>query len=398
MLTSLALISLFGLLAGGLCTRLRLPALLGMLLTGVVLGPSVLGWLDPTLLQLSAALRQLALVIILARAGLSLDLGVLRRAGRPAVLLCFVPACFEIAGSIVLAPPLLGVTPIEGAVIGSVIAAVSPAVVAPRMLSLMERGLGQQHAIAQMILAGASVDDVFVIVMLTVTIGLAAGGGFSPAALLAVPVSILLGLLAGVLCGAVYAQFFRHVHARDSVKVLALLSVGLLLPALEARLQTVGIPLSGMLGVLAMGVTARRIDPARAARVSDQYGRLWVGAEVLLFALVGAAVPLSYAAAAGPRAVALVGGALLFRMAGVGASVAGTQLTGRERLFSAIAYTPKATVQAAVGGVPLAMGLACGELALTVAVLSIVLTAPLGAALIDWAAPRLLPRDDRAQM
>ncbi len=393
MLTSLALIFLFGLITGGLCKRLRLPALLGMLLTGVVLGPYVLNLIDRSLLDISAALRQLALVVILARAGLSLDLGVLRRAGRPAVLLCFVPACFEIVGATVLAPVLLGVTPIEGAVVGSVIAAVSPAVVTPRMLSLMERGLGQKHAIPQMILAGASVDDVFVIVMLTVTTGLAAGGGFSPATLLTVPVSIALGLVAGVLCGIGYAKFFQLVHARDSVKVLTLLSIGFLLLALETTLKTVGVPLSGMLGILAMGVTALRIDPVRAERVSAKFGRLWVGAEILLFALVGAAVDLSYAAAAGLAAVVLVFGALLFRMAGVGASVAGTQLTPRERLFSAIAYTPKATVQAAVGGVPLAMGLACGNLALTVAVLSIVLTAPLGAALIDATAPRLLTHD-----
>ncbi|NCB29114.1 MAG: sodium:proton antiporter [Clostridia bacterium] len=393
MLTSLALIFLFGLITGGLCKRLRLPALLGMLLTGVVLGPYVLNLIDRSLLDISAALRQLALVVILARAGLSLDLGVLRRAGRPAVLLCFVPACFEIVGATVLAPVLLGVTPIEGAVVGSVIAAVSPAVVTPRMLSLMERGLGQKHAIPQMILAGASVDDVFVIVMLTVTTGLAAGGGFPPATLLTVPVSIALGLVAGVLCGIGYAKFFQLVHARDSVKVLTLLSIGFLLLALETALKTVGVPLSGMLGILAMGVTALRIDPVRAERVSAKFGRLWVGAEILLFALVGAAVDLSYAAAAGLAAVVLVFGALLFRMAGVGASVAGTQLTPRERLFSAIAYTPKATVQAAVGGVPLAMGLACGNLALTVAVLSIVLTAPLGAALIDATAPRLLTHD-----
>lgn len=393
MLTSLALIFLFGLITGGLCKRLRLPALLGMLLTGVVLGPYVLNLIDRSLLDISAALRQLALVVILARAGLSLDLGVLRRAGRPAVLLCFVPACFEIVGATVLAPVLLGVTPIEGAVVGSVIAAVSPAVVTPRMLSLMERGLGQKHAIPQMILAGASVDDVFVIVMLTVTTGLAAGGGFSPATLLTVPVSIALGLVAGVLCGIGYAKFFQLVHARDSVKVLTLLSIGFLLLALETALKTVGVPLSGMLGILAMGVTALRIDPVRAERVSAKFGRLWVGAEILLFALVGAAVDLSYAAAAGLAAVVLVFGALLFRMAGVGASVAGTQLSPKERLFSAIAYTPKATVQAAVGGVPLAMGLACGNLALTVAVLSIVLTAPLGAALIDATAPRLLTHD-----
>ena len=396
MLTSLALIFLLGLLLGGLCTLVRVPPLVGMLAAGLLLGPHTLGLLDPSLLAISAALRQLALVVILAKAGLSLDLDTLRRAGRPALLLCFVPACFEIAGCILLAPPLLGVTRLEAAVIGSVIAAVSPAVVVPRMLSLMERGLGERHAIPQMILAGASVDDVFVIVMLTVTTGLAAGGSFSPLALAGVPVSILTGLAGGALAGLAFAALWKRLHARDSVKVLVLLSVGFLLLELETRLKAVGIPFSGLLAIMAMGVLARRRDPVRAARVADKFGRLWVGAELLLFALVGAAVDLSYAAKAGLAAVALVFGALAFRMLGVGASVARTKLTRRERLFSAIAYTPKATVQAAVGGVPLAMGLACGELALTVAVLSIVLTAPLGAFLIDRTAPHLLATDGQA--
>lgn len=394
MLTSLALIFLLGLSLGGLCARLRLPPLLGMVVAGLVLGPHALGLLDPALLSISAALRQLALVVILLRAGLALDLPSLRRVGRPAVLLCFVPACFEILGCIVLAPPLLGVTRVEAAVLGSVLAAVSPAVVVPRMLSLMERGLGTRHAIPQMVLAASSVDDVFVIVMLTVTTGLAAGGSFTPLTLFQVPVSILLGLLAGAAVGLAFVRFFRAVHVRDSAKVLVLLSLGFLLLEAETRLKAIGLPLSGMLGIMAMGLATFRLYPELAARLSAKLSRLWVAAEVLLFTLVGAAADPGYALAAGTAAVALIFGALAFRMAGVGLSVAGTPLTARERLFTAIAYTPKATVQAAVGGVPLAMGLACGNLALALAVLSILLTAPIGAFAIDQTAPRLLaPRE-----
>lgn len=394
MLTSLALIFLLGLSLGGLCARLRLPPLLGMVVAGLVLGPHALGLLDPALLSISAALRQLALVVILLRAGLALDLPSLRRVGRPAVLLCFVPACFEILGCIVLAPPLLGVTRVEAAVLGSVLAAVSPAVVVPRMLSLMERGLGTRHAIPQMVLAASSVDDVFVIVMLTVTTGLAAGGSFTPLTLFQVPVSILLGLLAGAAVGLAFVRFFRAVHVRDSAKVLVLLSLGFLLLEAETRLKAIGLPLSGMLGIMAMGLATFRLYPELAARLSAKLSRLWVAAEVLLFTLVGAAADPGYALAAGAAAVALIFGALAFRMAGVGLSVAGTPLTARERLFTAIAYTPKATVQAAVGGVPLAMGLACGNLALALAVLSILLTAPIGAFAIDQTAPRLLaPRE-----
>lgn len=390
MLTSLALLFLCGLLAGGLCTRLHLPSLLGMLAVGLLLGPQVLGVLDDSLLTLSPVLRQVALIIILAKAGLSLDLDALRQARRPAVLLCFLPATFEIIGCILLAPPLLGVSALEGAVIGSVVAAVSPAVVVPRMLRLIAKRQGTQHAIPQMVLAGASVDDVFVIVMLTVTTGLAAGGDFSVLTVLTVPISVALGLLTGVLCGALLCALFGKLHMRDSVKVLLLFSVSFLLTTAETALKAHGIALSAMLGVMAMGVTILRRDTARATRLADKFGKLWVGAELLLFTLVGAAVQLPYLATAGIAAVVLVFGALSLRMVGVFACVSGTVLTWRERVFTAIAYTPKATVQAAIGGVPLAMGLACGNLALTVAVLSIVLTAPLGAFFIDHTAAHLL--------
>lgn len=390
MLTSLALLFLLGLTLGGLCARIHLPPLLGMIVAGLLLGPYVFGAIDPALLAISTPLRQLALVVILLRAGLALDLSALRRVGRPAVLLCFVPASFEILGCIVLAPLLLGVTHIEAAVLGSVLAAVSPAVVVPRMLALMERGAGTAHSIPQMIMAGSSVDDVFVIVMLTVTTGIVAGGSFSPLTLLQVPVSIVLGLIAGAIIGTLFAKFFRLLHVRDSAKVLVLLSISFLLLTAETALKAVHVPFSGMLAIMTMGLAILRTRPELAERLSAKMSRLWVAAEVVLFTLVGAAVDPRYAIAFGLAAVALIFGALLFRMAGVGVSVAGTPLTRRERLFTAIAYTPKATVQAAVGGVPLAMGLACGNLALTLAVLSILLTAPLGAFAIDYTAPRLL--------
>ena len=387
MLTSLALIFLLGLLLGQLCVRLRLPALLGYVLAGIALGGSALNALSPDLLAISADLRRFALVVILLRAGLTLKTADLRRAGRPALLLCFVPACCEIAGCVLLAPLLLGCTPLEGAVIGSVLAAVSPAVVVPRMIALIEQGRGAAHAVPQMVLAGASADDVFVIVVFTAAAGLCAGGSFSPAVLLTVPVSIALGALAGLALGRALAWSFPRVHLRDSYKVVLLLGVSFLLLAAE---DAAPFPFSGLLAILGLGLAILHADPVRAARLSAKLNRLWAAAELLLFALVGAAVDLPYAARAGAAAVALVALCLVFRMAGVALSVARSALTPKERLFAAISYCPKATVQAAIGGTPLAMGLACGADALTVAVISILLTAPLGALAIDRTAGRLL--------
>ena len=389
MLLSLAYLFLLGLALGQLCVRLHLPALIGYIAAGILLGPDVLGAFSPDFLALSAELRRLALIVILLRAGLALDLGALKKVGRPAVLLCFVPACFEIAGCIVLAPPRLGLSRLEGALLGAVIAAVSPAVVVPRMLSLIERGLGTGHAIPQMILAGASVDDVFVLVMFSAFCSMLTGGGFSPLTLARVPVSIALGCAAGLAVGLAFAALFRRVALRTTASLLVLLALCFLLMALE---DVSPVPFSGMLAVMVLGVTILRRAPTLAAAYSAKLGSIWVAAEMMLFALVGAAVELAYVRAAGLAAVALVLGALVFRMAGVGASVAGTALTPRERLFSMFAYSPKATVQAAIGGVPLAMGLACGHTVLTAAVVSILLTAPLGAFLIDHFAEKLLSK------
>lgn len=387
MLTSLGFVLLLGLVLGTLATRLRLPSLVGMLLAGILLGPCVLNLLSPSLLGISANLRQLALVIILTRAGLSLDVDDLRRAGRPAILMCFLPATFEVLGMVVLAPRLLGVSTLDAAIMGAVVGAVSPAVIAPRMLKLMEEGYGTAKGIPQMVLAGASVDDVFVIVLFTSFTGMAQGGTFSPAALAGVPVSIVLGAAFGLLIGFVLARFFAKFHMRDSIKVVILLGLAFLLVALE---DVIPVPFSGLLAVLGAGLGLRRWRLVVAQRLTAKFGKLWVGAEIMLFVLVGAEVDLGYAAAAGLAAVATVLGVLCFRALGVLLCVAGSKLTRSERLFTVLAYLPKATVQAAIGGVPLAMGLACGQIVLTVAVIAILVTAPLGAFAIDFSYKKLL--------
>ena len=390
MLTSLGFVLLLGLALGALAVRLRLPSLVGMLLAGILLGPYVLNLLSPALLDISADLRQLALVIILTRAGLSLDLADLRRAGRPAILMCFLPATFEMLGMVVLAPRLLGMSPLDAAIMGAVVGAVSPAVIVPRMLRLMEEGYGTAKGIPQMVLAGASVDDVFVIVLFTSFTGMAQGGAFSPAALAGVPVSILLGAVFGLGVGYVLATFFAQFHMRDSAKVVLLLGLAFLLVALE---DVIPVPFSGLLAVLGAGLGLRRRRLVVAQRLTAKFGKLWVGAEIMLFVLVGAEVNLPYAAAAGLAAVATVLGVLCFRALGVLLCVAGSRLNRQERLFSVLAYLPKATVQAAIGGVPLAMGLGCGQIVLTVAVIAILVTAPLGAFAIDLTYRKLLTRD-----
>lgn len=391
MLWSLALVFLGGLLAGEVFRRLRLPPLLGMLLVGIAFGPYALGLLDDSLLAISADLRKVALVIILTRAGLSLDIGDLRKVGRSAVLLCFVPATFEIVGTVILAPRLLGVSVLEAAIIGSVIAAVSPAVVVPRMLRLMDEGYGAKQGIPQMILAGASVDDVYVIVLFSSFTSLASGGTLSPLDFVRIPTSLVLGIAAGVLCGLALAWWFSHVHMRDSIKVVVFLALSFVLVTIEDHCTGI-IGFSGLLAVMSMGIMLGQRIPVVSKRLSAKYDRLWVGAELLLFVLVGAMVNVAYVAYAGVAAILLILGAMVFRMAGVFASVLGTKLNGKERAFCMMAYTPKATVQAAIGGVPLAMGLACGETVLTVAVLAILITAPFGAIAIDCTYKKWLQR------
>ncbi len=392
MLTSLALIFLLGLMLGGIFNKMKLPSLLGMIITGMILSPYALNLLDPSIVGISADLRQLALIIILTRAGLSLDISDLKKVGRPAILMCFVPACFEIAGVILIAPRVFGISVIEAAIMGSVIAAVSPAVVVPRMLKIMEESYGKERSIPQLILAGASVDDVFVIVLFTAFTSLATGDNFSATSILQIPISIILGVIIGALFGIGLCIFFKKFHMRDSVKILIILSLSCLMIELQNQLEGI-LPISGLLAIMSMGITIFQKYNILAKRLSVKYNKLWVAAEVLLFVLVGATVDLNYAVKAGVYAILIVLGALVFRMIGVYVCLLKTRLTKNERLFCMVAYTPKATVQAAIGAIPLSMGLACGQQVLTVAVLSILITAPFGAICIDRLYPKLLRRE-----
>ena len=382
MLLSIAVILLTGLLLGGLFSKIKLPSLLGMIIVGIVLGPHALNLIDESILNISADLRQIALVIILTRAGLSLDISDLKRVGRPAILMCFVPACVEIIGTVLLAPLLLGISTLEAAVMGSVLAAVSPAVIVPRMIRLMEEGYGVDKSIPQLILAGASVDDVFVIVIFTAFTSLASTGELSPVSILQIPVSIVLGIIVGVIVGMVLVKFFRMFHMRDSVKLLIILSFSFLLIELQNQLEGI-VPFSGLLAIMSLGIVIKRKYDILAKRLSGKYNKLWVAAEIFLFVLVGATVDLKYAVVAGVSAVLLVAGALVFRMIGVALCLIKTDLSRKERLFCMVAYVPKATVQAAIGAIPLTMGLSCGQIVLTIAVLSILITAPFGAICID---------------
>ena len=393
MLFSLAVIFLVGSLLGKIFEVFGLPRLIGMLLTGIVLGPYVGNVIAGSLLSISADLRQIALIIILTRAGLSLNLNDLKQVGRPALLLCFVPATLEILGTILLAPRLLGFNILQAAVLGTIIAAVSPAVVVPKMLGLMQKGYGVKKSIPQMVLAGASVDDVYVIVLFTAFTSLAMGGSLRPIAILTVPIAIGTGILVGALCGLLLTKLFSRLHMRDTTKVGILLSVAFLLVSLEQVLEGI-VGFSGLLAVMALGVVLQQRMPKVSNRLSRKFSKMWVGAEVLLFVLVGATVNISYATKAGLAAILLIGGALIFRVAGVFISLWKTELTRDERVFTAIAYMPKATVQAAIGGIPLAMGIPGGEIMLTVAVIAILVTAPVGAILIDSTHKRLLAKSE----
>lgn len=391
MLTSLAMIFIFGLLLGGIFKKLKLPSLLGMLITGILLGPYVLNLLDDSILLISADLRQIALVIILMRAGLSLDIGDLKKVGRPAVLMCFIPALFEIAGVMLLAPIFFKMPLLDAAVMGTVLAAVSPAVVVPQMIRLIEKRYGTEKGIPQLIMAGASADDVFVIVLFTSLLGFAGGQGVTAGSFLRVPVSIATGVAAGMVCGLCAAALFKRVHMRDTVKVLLLLGASFALVALEKTLDERAL-FSGLLAVMGMGVTLLKINAPVAKRISGKFSKLWVAAEIWLFVLVGATVNIRYLFSAGLSGMLLITAALLFRMLGVWMSTLGTDLSRKERLFCMIAYLPKATVQAAIGAIPLAMGLGSGETILAVAVLAIMLTAPLGALGIELSYKRLIQK------
>ena len=389
MLLSIALILFVGMCMSWICQKIKLPGLLGMLATGVVLGPYVLNLLDGSILGISSELRKIALIIILTRAGLGLDLSGLKKIGRSAVMMCFVPASFELLGMLLLAPKLMGTSLLEAAIMGAVLAAVSPAVVVPRMVKMMEEGYGVKEGIPQLILAGASVDDVYVIVLFSTFVGMMQGKGASVISFVNIPVSIILGIIIGLITGTLLGYFFKRVHIRDTSKVLIILSISFLLVTIEDRLTT-AITFSALIAIMFIGIGLQRKRETVAKRISIKYGKLWVGAEVFLFVLVGATVNIGYLGKVGIKAVLLIAGALLFRMLGVFVCLLGTSLGGKEKVFVMMAYTPKATVQAAIGGIPLSLGFACGDMVLTVAVLAIVLTAPLGAFAIDLSYKKLL--------
>ncbi len=391
MLTSIATILLLGLLGGWIFQKIKLPSLLGMIIVGIIISPYALNLIDESILTISGDIRQIALVIILTRAGLSLDLSDLKKVGRPAVLLCFLPACVEIIGAIILAPIIFGVSVLEAAIIGSVIAAVSPAVVVPRMIRLLNEGYGKQNSIPQLILAGASVDDVFVIVIFTVLTSLASTGTISAMSFAQIPISIVLGVLFGIGVGLVLSVFFKKMQTNNTVKVIIMLGISFLILETQHCLADI-ISISGLLAIMSMGIVLKKKQAMVSSHLSAKYNQLWIGAEIFLFVLVGATIDLIYVKSAGIMAILLVIGALVFRMVGVALSLLKTTLTTKERLFCMVAYTPKATVQAAIGAIPLSMGLECGNLALTVAVLSILITAPFGAICVDNMYKRLLDK------
>lgn len=397
MLTSLALVFLIGLAMAAVCQQLRLPRIIGMLLTGILLGPYALNWLDASILSISSELRQMALIIILIKAGLSLNLSDLKKVGRPAVMMSCVPASCEILAFFLFAPAVLGITRVEAAVMGAVLGAVSPAVVIPRMVQLMEEHYGMEKSVPQMILAGASCDDIFVIVLFSTFTSMAQGGHANVMDFVNIPVSIVLGVALGAVTGLALSEFFETAYARkhtvhNSLKVIIVLGTAFLLMAVETWLKGI-VSVSGLLTVVSMACVLKlRCVPSVSKRLSEKFGKLWLAAEVLLFVLVGAAVDIRYTLAAGIPAVAMILLALVFRAVGVCLCMAGTTLNRKERLFCVIAYLPKATVQAAIGSVPLAMGLPCGQIVLSVAVLAILITAPLGAIGMDRTYKALLQK------
>lgn len=391
MLLSIAIILLSGLLLGTICKKVRFPSLFGMIIAGVIIGPYCLNLIDDSILNVSSEIRRIALIIILIRAGLKLSLDDLKKVGRPAILMCFLPACFEIIGMIIIAPIMFGMSHLDAAILGAVIGAVSPAVIVPRMIKLIDEGYGTRQGIPQMILAGASVDDVFVIVMFTTFTGIAQGQGVSIREIINIPISILLGIIIGFAVGFLLYKWFSKITLSLIIMTIIVLSVSFCLSAVETELTF--IPFASLIAIMCLGITIRKSDVDMAKKLSGQYDKLWTVAEVFLFVLVGASVAIDHAKEAGIKAVILILVVILFRMIGVFVCVIKTKLSFKEKIFCMIAYTPKATVQAAIGGLPLAMGLSSGELILTISVVAILLTAPLGAFGIDLTYEKILSED-----
>lgn len=393
MLISIAWIILFGMAAGWLCKKAKLPTLIGMILVGIVVGPEVLDLVDASILNISSEIRKMALIIILIRAGITLDVSDLKKVGRPAFLMCFLPACCEIIGMVLVAPMLFDISRLDAAIMGAVVAAVSPAVVVPRMVNLIVEGYGTKKGVPQLILAGASVDDVFVIVMFQAFVGLAQGESVSVRSFVNVPISIVLGIIGGIIVGKILSVYFTKFHMRDTVKVALILAIAFILCFLEDEFSDI-VPFAALIAIMFIGISLKKNKEELAGRLSLKFNKMWVVAEIFLFVLVGTCVSIDSAADYGLKAALLIVSALAFRLIGVVLCTLGTPLTGKERLFCVVAYMPKATVQAAIGGIPLALGLSCGQLVLTVSVLAILITAPLGAFGIDMLYKKCLEKNE----
>lgn len=390
-LFSLGIILIGGFLAGLLFEKIKLPKIVGMIIVGILIGPSFLNVIDSSIINISAMLRQIALVIILTRSGLSLNIANLKKIGRPAILMCFVPATFEIIGVVVLAPLLLKISLIEALLLGAVLAAVSPAVAVPRMLKLKKEGYGEDKNIAELIMAGSSADDIYVIVLFYAFLGLNQSGTINAFSFLNIPLSIVLGVGVGLLMGLLLSFLYKKIVMPTVIKILVLLSTSFLLIGIE-ELVSQYVAFSALLGIITMGMVILFKSKETAQEIENGYHKMWVFFEILLFVLVGVSVDINYAISAGFMPVLVLGGALLFRMLGVYVSLLFTKLNMRERIFSIFSYLPKATVQASIGGIALSGGLPVGSLILTMAVLSILITAPLGAILMDVSYKRLLKK------
>ena len=388
MLLSIGLIIILGLFLGWLVSKLHLPRIIGMLLAGIILGPHVLHLLDSSIIDISGDLRKIALIIIIARAGLSLDISDLKKTGRPAVMLCFIPATLEMLAFVLFAPMIMGVTHLQAAILGAVMGAVSPAVTVPRLTKMIDDGYGINKGIPQMLIAGASADDIYVIVLFTTLVGIEAGGSMDALSLLKIPLEILIGALLGAVTGIILAFFFKKVHIRDSLKITIIMALSMLMYWCEGIA-----PVSGLLAVMTTGIAINMRRPEVSKRLSVKFSKLWVAAEIFLFVLVGATVNIKYVTQAGIGMVVMLFIGLVFREIGTWISILKTRLNKREKIFCLISELPKATVQAAIGGVPLAMGLSCGNTVLTMAVLAIVITAPIGAIGMDLTEHRLITKD-----
>jgi NhaP-type Na+/H+ or K+/H+ antiporter len=393
MIFSIGLILILGFIIGWLLSKIKIPGLVGMIIVGLLIGPYCLGLIDEKILSISTELRQVALVIILTRSGLNLDIDSLKKIGRPAILMSFIPATLEIIGITLISQLLLEITIFESILLGTVLAAVSPAVVSPRMIKLIEERFGENHQVPKLILAGSSVDDIYVIVLFYTFLGLVGNNTFDFVSITMIPVTIILGVLLGIIVGLILSYILKKTNFKTAINILIIISSSFLMIGLENMLKDY-ISISSLLGIMVTGIVLLFRNKEKAKQLSDGYNNLWIFFEIILFVLVGATVDFSYAINNGLIAILILMIGLLFRTLGVLLCLIKTKLTFKERLFTILAYIPKATVQASIGGIALSLGLSCGSIILTVSVISILITAPIGAILIDNLSSKLLDRTD----